>query len=338
MTSDSNPAGNAVLYTRQITYGGRWRSPDWRRLLQLALGVIWLLDGVLQLQPFMFTPGSNGLSGMLRSVAPGNPRWVAHSITWNASIVDHHPDLTNAAFALIQILLGLGIAWRRTTKPALGASVVWSLGVWWFGEGLGGLFTGAGTPIGGGPGAVLFYALLAVLLWPAERARSTSPFAAAGAVGVKTAKAIWVVVWAGLAVLVIGSGRSPQGVHDLIESLKSGEPGWLAALDRHAGSALGHDGLAVAIVFAAVCLVVATSVFLTQNVSRAILVLAIVSALAVWVVGENFGMIFPGGATDPSSGPLLVLLALAYWPLRPGPATDAVLSPALRAAAVPVEA
>ena len=28
-----------------------------RRNLQIALGVLWLLDGALQLQPFMFTTG-----------------------------------------------------------------------------------------------------------------------------------------------------------------------------------------------------------------------------------------------------------------------------------------
>jgi hypothetical protein len=43
-------------------------------------------------------------------------------------------------------------------------------------------------------------------------------------------------------------------------------------------------------------------------------VLAIVVALVIWVVGEGFGMILAGGATDPNSGLLLVLLALTYWP------------------------
>ena len=34
----------------------------------------------------------------------------------------------------------------------------------------------------------------------------------------------------------------------------------------------------------------------------------------IWVVGQAFGAILAGGATDPNSGPLLALLALAYWP------------------------
>jgi len=45
-----------------------------------------------------------------------------------------------------------------------------------------------------------------------------------------------------------------------------------------------------------------------------------VVAAAIWVVGQAFGMILAGGATDPNSGPLLALLALAYWPAKQGQA------------------
>src|SRR5580658_7115376 len=170
---------------------GRWTAEtraSWHRRLQLALATIWLLDGFLQLQPFMFTGGASGLSGMLQGMSAGNPGIVARSINWNAALVAHHPVLTNVGFAGLQILIGLGIAYRRTVKPALAVSIVWSLGVWWFGEGLGGVLHGSGTPLGGGPGAVLFYALLAVLLWPYAAEDDTPPFAAAGAVGVRAAR------------------------------------------------------------------------------------------------------------------------------------------------------
>jgi lipopolysaccharide export LptBFGC system permease protein LptF len=42
-------------------------------------------------------------------------------------------------------------------------------------------------------------------------------------------------------------------------------------------------------------------------------VVAIVLGGAFWVVGENFGALFTNGATDVNSGPLLMLLAAAYW-------------------------
>ncbi|MGO8860916.1 MAG: hypothetical protein ACLQRH_09140 [Acidimicrobiales bacterium] len=314
-TRDTTSASGGQVAGR--TAKARWGRPDVRRMLQLALATVWLLDGVLQLQPFMFTPGSNGFSGMLGGLAAGNPHFVAHSITWNASIIDHHAVATNTAFAFIQILIGLGMAWRPAVTPALAASIVWALGVWWFGEALGGVLHGAGTPVGGGPGAVLFYALLAVLLWPIDRSDSW-PFVAARAVGLKIARAIWVAVWAGLGVLaLLGSGRSPEGLHDLIESLDSGQPGWLSGIDRHAESLVANHGLAVAIVVALICVVVALGVFLPPAGARATLILAIVTAAVIWVVGENFGMILAGGATDPNSGPVVILLALSYWPLKP---------------------
>ncbi len=123
-----------------------------QRTFQLVLATIWLLDAVLQLQPFMFTRGPNGFSGMLNSTAAGNPEWIAHSISWNASNVYHNPVLSNSCFALVQFLIGFGIVWKRSLKPALALSIVWSLGVWWFGEGLGTIFSGRATPFGGGPG------------------------------------------------------------------------------------------------------------------------------------------------------------------------------------------
>ena len=79
---------------------------------------------------------------MLAGTAPGNPAVVASPISWDARLIGHHLILLNTVFATIQLLLGLGIAWRPTLRVALAASVAWSLAVWWFGEGLGGVLTG----------------------------------------------------------------------------------------------------------------------------------------------------------------------------------------------------
>jgi hypothetical protein len=63
------------------------------------------------------------------------------------------PQLWNAIFALTQLLLGLGLFWRRSVKAALAGTVVWSLIVWWLGEGMGGAFAGSATLLMGAPGA-----------------------------------------------------------------------------------------------------------------------------------------------------------------------------------------
>ena len=287
---------------------------DLQRTCLLVVATLWLLDAILQLQPFMFTPGPEGFSGMLRGTATGNPTWIAHTITWNASIVDRQPVLTNSVFAGVQFLIGFGIVWRRTCKAALGLSIVWSLAVWWFGEGLGAVFGGGATTFGGGPGGVLFYALVAVLLWPKNG--PDEPFVAARTVGESAAKATWAVVWSILAVFsVVGAGRSPQALHDLVADLAGGEPGWLVRLDGSTESLLLRHGAACAILLAVVCAVVAAGVYLPPRARKATLLLAILAFSVIWVTFQNFGGILAGGATDPNAAPLVILLALLYWPL-----------------------
>ena len=53
--------------------------------------------------------------------------------------------------------------------------------------------------------------------------------------------------------------------------------------------------------------------------TRPALLLSVIVALAIWVLGENFGEIATGQGTDPSTGLLLVALAAAFWPLTPPP-------------------
>jgi hypothetical protein len=286
---------------------------DARRALQLGLAGIWLLDGLLQYQPFMFT---KAFGQMLARNAAGNPAIIARPITWQASLLGHHLVAMNTTFATIQLLIGLGIAIRPTTRLALAASVAWSLGVWWFGEGLGGVLSGSASPLTGAPGAVIIYALLAVLLWPADR-ETPAPFPAARAVGAHVARALWLVLWLSLAYFALTPAtRAPQAVSGMIAGMDRGQPGWLAAIQREAASLAAGDGLAVSVVLAVALAVIAAGVYLPRPVARASLLLAIVVALVIWVVTEAFGGILAGGATDPNSGPPLVLLALAYWPAR----------------------
>jgi hypothetical protein len=305
-------------------------SLDARRALQLALAAIWLVDGALQFQGFMFT---SGFSQMIGGTADGNPAVVAKPITWNAALVDHHIVLLNAIFAAIQLLLGLGIAFRPAIRFALAASVLWSLGVWWFGEGLGGVLNGTASPLNGAPGAVIIYALLAVLLWPADR-EVPAPFTAATAVGADVARALWAVVWLSLAYFALTPGnRAPQGVSGMITDMESGEPLWLQHLQKGAASLAGSQGLTVSVVLAAALVLVAAGVYLPAGIAKGTLVLAIVVAALIWVFGQALGGILAGGGTDVNSGPLLALLALAYWPRRTVPAVPAAAAVASEAPA-----
>jgi hypothetical protein len=286
--------------------------PDGRRALQLALAGIWLLDAALQYQPFMF---SGAFGQTLASAATGNPAVVADPILWDARLVELHPVLLNAVFATVQLLLAAGIAWRRTVRIALGASIAWSIAVWWLGEGLGGMLAGTASPVTGAPGAVILYALLAVLLWPAEHSGARAPFIAARAVGTRTARTLWLGLWIILASVVLWpQNRAPQAIAVLILGAGNGEPAWVAAVDRHAAVLVARQGPAALVMLTAALALIGVAVWLPTLASRAVLVLAIAAAVLIWIFGEAFGEILTGQATDPNTGPLLVLLALAFWP------------------------
>jgi len=289
-----------------------WDPPDRRRTLQLALAALWFLDAVLQLQPFMFSRSFGPL--MLGPTARGNPGIVAHSITDVSRSIGQHSVGANAAFVLVQFLIAFAIAHRPTVCLGLVLSVAWSLLVWWFGEGLGGVLAGTASPLTGAPGAVLLYAVLAVLLWPTAR-RPAAPCTAARLVGPPVAKVLWVAIWGWLAgIAFFGSPTRHPGT--LLAGLEAGEPGWLAALNRHAADLVASRGPLLAVVVGLLFVVIAVAVFLPTRPARVVLAVAMVVGLAIWVVGEDFGTVFSGSGTDPNSGPLLGLLAVAYWPLR----------------------
>jgi hypothetical protein len=289
-----------------------------RRRLQFTLGVLWLLDAALQYQPYMFSRAF--ATQTLASTAQGNPAAVARSVTWSAGLIADHVVVANAVFATVQLLLALGLFWRRTVTMALAASIVWSVAVWWFGEGLGGVLTGSANPLTGAPGAVILYALAAVLLWPHARNQQELPthprsVAEASLLGDTVARLLWLVLWGNLAYFaVLPANQAANVPHDAVAGLASGEPGWLASLDHTIASALAGAGLIWAVISAVILAIIALGVFAPSPLARATLILAILVAATYWVVGENFGGILTGQATDPDSGPLLILLAATYWP------------------------
>ncbi len=84
---------------------------------------------------------SKGFVQTILASASGQPAWLASTIKWSAHLSQHNLTLFNTAFALTQVLIGIGLLYRPTVKPALAVSFAWALTVWCVGEGLGMLFT-----------------------------------------------------------------------------------------------------------------------------------------------------------------------------------------------------
>jgi hypothetical protein len=193
--------------------------------------------------------------------------------------------------------------------------MLWVPFLWFFAEGLGGLASGSPSAFTGAPGASVLYGLLAVLLWPAERDGASE---AARFIGSRSSKAVWVVLWGLLALLAFLPVNTARNVFsDAISGNGQGAPVWYVSLLNRASSLTAGHGAETGIVFGVALVLVAVSVLAPwRRAARAGLVLAVVLATLIWVFGEGFGMPFMGMGTDPDTGPVLALLAVAFWPAR----------------------
>jgi hypothetical protein len=278
---------------------------DSRRTLQTVLGLIWLLDGGLQFQSFMY---SHGFIAMLTEMTEGQPGWIADSVRWAAKTAAGNLDVYNTIFALVQCFIGLGLLWRRSVKPALLLSFVWALIVWWFGEAFGMMFMTMASPLTGAPGAVLLYGLIGLIVWPSSRP--------GGLVGVRGARTTWAALWLVMAWLWLEApSSSASGIATDVSKAPSGMS-WLSTLQEWVAKGAHGNGLPIAIVLCVLSAAIGIAVAANWR-PKLFLMLAIFLNLVYWVLAQGFGGIFEGGATDPNAGLLFVVLACAMWWLIP---------------------
>lgn len=288
------------------------------RSVRLALAGLWAADALLQLQPGNFT--SRLVSDTILSNAMSQPEPIRGSIVlaaWLAGPV--HVEL-NIAIVAVQLVIAAGIAWRGTTRVALLASIAWALGVWWLGEGFGGVFGGTATLLVGAPGAAVLYALLALVVLPAERPRPRGrwPHAVRRLSDRASARA-WALLWVLGAVLrVVPFWYAPvYALQGDLQIPPDQAPRWLFHLDHGLARLSAHGGLPLVIAIAAIEAAVGL-VALTRH-RRAALALGIALSVVYWIIGQQFGGITSGAASDVGAAPLYVLLALSLWTPRHAP-------------------
>jgi hypothetical protein len=285
------------------------------RRVRRVLAAFWIIDALLQLQPTNFTP--NLVFGTILSNAENQPEPILGSIVHVGQLLGPYPVELNVAIIVIQLAIGVGLLVPRSVKAALTCSVVWALGVWWLGEGFGGIFSGEATLLVGAPGPALLYALLALVAWPRQRTVAPTTAAAAGAVGERATRDAWAVMWIGGALLRVVPFWFPP-VYALQADLQSGlneEPRWIFHLNEALSRAAGRAGLSLVIVIALLEAAIGIGVF-TSRYRRGFLTAGMVIAAVYWGVGQQFAGLFAGGATDIGTGPLVILLACTLWPLR----------------------
>jgi cytochrome oxidase Cu insertion factor (SCO1/SenC/PrrC family) len=284
--------------------------PRARRVLRIAFGILWIIDGILQAQPQM----AGGLPSTV--VAPGaaaSPGWVQDVVNFGGTIWSFHPVTAAASAVWIQVGIGLWLIAAESGWPsrlAGLASVAWGLIVWVFGETFGGIFAPGLSWLTGAPGAVLLYITAGALIALPFRAWAGPRLGRLllGGIG---------LFWIGMAVLQAWPGRGFwQGTADgTLVSMIQG----MAGLDQpHAQWAVvnafaaftSRNGFAVNLV-AVVALGAFGLAFLSgrPRLLRVAVPAAIAFCLADWVLVQDLGM--PGGlGTDPNS---MVPWALLLW-------------------------
>jgi cytochrome oxidase Cu insertion factor (SCO1/SenC/PrrC family) len=298
--------------------------PRGRMVLRVALGLLWLVDGLLQAQPTM---PSAFITSMLNPQLATAPHWLVAWIDPMARLWEQHPVSADATTVWIQVGLGLGLlvgGRGRWAKALVVGSIGWAMFVWVFGEVLGGLTDPSTSWLTGAPGAALFYAIggaVLLLPWPSWTAGvATRVLRAVVGVTLLLGAVLQALPRAGY-----WTGLHLSGLFD--DAARGGIPGPLSTPIAWVSSHVVTDPAAVNAVL--IGALVAVGVGLVLGVlPRAMSATAMVLCAIAWWFGQGLG-VFGGAGTDPNSGLVLIVFLAAGWPrVHAGDAAASAPAPA----------
>ncbi len=283
--------------------------PKGRRFVRLAFGLLWIADGLLQLQPLM-PAGFVGTDVEPNVAGPAPLRDLIGVLTraWT-----RHPVVADVAVAWFEIGLGgllLLVSRGRASRAVAWLAIAAGALIWVVGEGFGGLTTSGAGWLTGAPGAVLGYVAAAALLvlpwswWTSGRS----------AAAIRHVGAAWFI---GAAVLQTipaeGFWTATGAAQPFADGAAMSQPSWLVSPIRSvAGFARDHP---TALDLVVILSLLAVAAWLELDRGTGPVVAAVVLCLLTWWLAQDFGVL-GGTATDPNAGlPLALLLAgaLPYW-------------------------
>ena len=295
-----------------------------RKTLQRILGVIWLIDGIIQLFPQMWT--MNMVNGIMKPMLNGQPGIFEPSLQFIVNQTTLHLFEVNLLISVVQICLGLGFLFisDRWVKWLVFSSIVWALIVWYGGEGMNMLFTGTSSILTGAPGAVLLYPLLGLAVIP--RAHSTTADASTtrrtgddGLLSRRVLRYILAGFWCFAALLQLQPYWWQQGQISQAIGAMVGMGGWNSVLVdpilTQISNATANIETPLNIALIVVFLAIGIGLFVVKDEQvRPFLIASIIVSALFWYFSQAFGGIFTGMATDFNSGLLVVVISLACWP------------------------
>lgn len=150
----------AIIITIMFRKEERSKIPN---TIRLVLGILWIVDGILQFQPEM---PYGFLSVVIEpSIQAINNVGVEKFLMIGYNIWLLHPFQFDALSGSLQIFIGVAYLLNRSTKALKYISfisIIWALVIWIFCEGLGGIPESGVSLLTGFPGSALIYIILAV--------------------------------------------------------------------------------------------------------------------------------------------------------------------------------
>ncbi|PSR27088.1 MAG: hypothetical protein C7B47_09270 [Sulfobacillus thermosulfidooxidans] len=284
---------------------------DRRRALTYGLGLLWIFDALLKIQPDMFH--ALLIANVLAPAATDSqPPWLFHIMTQGARLWISLGMLSNVLLFIIEALIGLLILKgpdSRAGRLGLWLSLFWGAVVWIFAEGLGGLVSGSPSFIQGSPGSIPFYAMAAMLLlqrkdwWTEQRIYNVARYGLA---------IFWFItfLWE---VLPSSGFWTPQGLAAQFGdiTMNGNEPTLLQmAINAMVITSQLHPVLENAIYSAILLILALLSLFRPK--SRWTWLLTGAWLFFIWAIPQAFGTLFSGTGTDPG---MILPFALLIWTL-----------------------
>ncbi|MGH7643927.1 MAG: SCO family protein [Candidatus Dormibacteria bacterium] len=280
-----------------------------RVFLRRTIGIIWIIDGLLQAQPAM--PGGFA-KNVVAPLAAGEPHLLSNLLNWEVYFWQAHPLDLAVATVLVQVGIGAAILAGGDSKlgrVGLWASIGWGLFVWVGGEALGGILVPGATELMGAPGAVLVYVAAAGLLlapiriWEDGRVYRGVRLGV-GAVllfGALLQALPWEGFWtgSGLSAMFLAMASLPQ-------------PGFLSGPVLAAGHFAQSNPILLNSVFVSAMAVLGAGLVLGRSPKRWTIAALVWLAISWWI-GQDFGALGSKTATDPNLSPLLAVMLICAW-------------------------
>ena len=231
-------------------------------------------------------------------------RWTAFLRRWAGRVERaddcFHPALLNGLFASVQLALGFGLLFRRTARLAIVASIAWAAGVWYLGEGMGGLAGGTSSALNGAPGAAVLYLVLALAAWPESLDVGDGLKPPPHLRPPRWLLVVWAVLWVGFAGLnLLPTNVPPHVTSWQLTANAAMVPPWLAAIDRWMASVVTASGYGAVTVIIALELCIGVLVFGNRVCRDVALGAGTLVAGLFWAVGQSFGQLFSGQGNRP---------------------------------------